>query len=163
MSMLDFRIADVIANREITIPELKEEFNEKVVSRYEAIKEERKASAEREEVLVERKQVWETLTKMKTRFGKSQYQDVLQIYQGFDRLTRGRHFSPDAEPLKEQMDTLAQQAQAVAEGAAGRRGVQGMQGHPQKPSTWSQWSTSWRMPAASSASALTGAEESSTP
>ncbi|MEN8150065.1 MAG: type 4a pilus biogenesis protein PilO [Planctomycetota bacterium] len=113
MSMLDFRVAEVIANREITIPELKEEFNEKVVSRYEAIKEERKASAEREEVLVERKQVWETLQKMKTRFGKGQYQEALQIYQGFDRLTQGRHFSPDAEPLKEQMDTLAQQAQVI--------------------------------------------------
>jgi len=39
---------------------------------------------------------------------------VIQIYQGCERLTDGRAFSPDAEPLKENMDTLAQKAQVIS-------------------------------------------------
>jgi len=114
MSTLDFRLSDVLANREITIPELKDEFNKKVVVVYEQIKEQRKSSAERQDVLIERTQVWETKEKMKKKFEKGQYVDVIQIYQGFDRLTEGRHYSPDAEPVKEQMDILAQQAQVIS-------------------------------------------------
>jgi len=113
MSTLDFRLSDVLANREITIPELKDEFNKKVVAVYEQIKEQRKSSAEHQDVLIERKQVWETLQKMKTKFESGEYDDVIQTYQGFERLTEGRHFSPDAEPVKEQMDILAQQAQVI--------------------------------------------------
>jgi hypothetical protein len=113
MSTLDFRLSDVLANREITIPELKDEFNKKVVTVYEQIKEQRKSSAERQDVLIERKQVWDTKVKMSEKFEKGEYDDVIQIYQGFERLTEGRHFSPDAEPVKALMDTLAQQAQVI--------------------------------------------------
>lgn len=114
MSQLDLSLSEVLANKKITIPELKADFQEHVVAEYEAIKDKRKSSKDRRDIVVERKQVFDILTEMRGKFDKMQYREVIQTFQGFQRSVEGRPLSPDAEPLREEMVLLAQQAEVIA-------------------------------------------------
>jgi hypothetical protein len=102
----------VLSLKQITIPELKTQFTTNVVQVYEKIKGDR-AGGRNTPVLVERKQVFDSLQKMKEMYDAGDYRSVIQLYEGFGRVTDGRTFEPDAKPLKEEMDALVQHAQTI--------------------------------------------------
>ncbi len=112
IAQLDFQISKVLAERSISIPELHEEFIAKVVKPYEEIKEKRKTAPE--EILVDRRQVFEMLQKLKEKFAAQDYKEVMNYYEGFMRLSQGRKFAEDAEPLRQEMEKLAAQAQVIS-------------------------------------------------
>jgi hypothetical protein len=112
IAQLDFQINQLLSSKDLTIPELKSQFLTDVVRAYETIKEGRKPT-NTGEILVERKQVFDTLQKMREKFETGEYRDVIQIYEGFLRVTEGRTVAPDAEPLKADMEVVTQQALVI--------------------------------------------------
>ena len=124
ISQLDFQISTVISERQISIPELKDEFLEKVVRPYEELKESRK-TVRTPEVLVTRSQVSETLQKMRGKFETQEYREVMKIHEGFMRFCEGRKADPEAEPLLVEMTNLAEEAEVISKFQAERLRIEG--------------------------------------
>jgi Tfp pilus assembly protein PilO len=111
ISTLDYRISTILNEGKFTIPELREEFSTEVIQPYEKIKEDRKT--EINEILISREQVWSTLKQMQDTFEEGEYRNVIQLFEGFLRVSDGRKLDPEAEPLRETMDQLARQAEVI--------------------------------------------------
>jgi hypothetical protein len=112
MAQIEQRISVALSKPEITIPDLKDMFSQKVVQPFEEIKQKRK-SAGPTEVIVERRYVFDTLKQMKQEFDKANYKGVIQVCEGFERYADGKKFAPDAAPLRKEMKKLVQQAQVI--------------------------------------------------
>lgn len=111
MGEIELAISNVLTLRKVTIPEVKERFIGEVVQPYEKIKEQR--DTPNVAIVVPRRQVEDLLGKMREQFDARNYKDVLTAFEGFQRMTEGRELAPDAQPLKAEVEQLAQTAQMI--------------------------------------------------
>jgi Tfp pilus assembly protein PilO len=111
INQLEFRVSEVLTNKSITIPELKEEFLAKVVRPFEEEKEKR--STEPTEILVTRQQVLDYLRRLTKLFEEREFRKVVEAHEGFLRLIEGKKLMPDAEELRRDMEKLAHDAEVI--------------------------------------------------
>jgi Tfp pilus assembly protein PilO len=109
---LELRISGALANQQITIAELKDQFVQSVVRPFEEIKTGRNQFAA--EIVIQARQVQEWYVKMRDRFEVAAYRDVTTAYDGYLRLVDGRQVAPDALAVQDQMKELARQADVIS-------------------------------------------------
>ncbi len=93
----------------ITIPEVKDYLQKRVITPFDAIKEKIDLGPRKVEISVVK--VREFHGKMKNLFGRAQYRQVIATWQAFQAYVKGRPVAARAKPVLEDMRTLATQSQ----------------------------------------------------